>query len=92
MSINALEKHPSGTGCSAGGRAISLGDTTAVTVTLPDRLTSRASHFPMKSQHEVLVLGRKHSPVNETVSDWAVGYWWASDRQEAWLGRGWWLP
>jgi len=54
MSINALEKQTSRICCLADGRAISLGDNTAVTVMLLDRLTSRALHFPMKSQHEVL--------------------------------------
>lgn len=54
MSINALEKLISRIGCLADGRPISLGDNTAVTTMLPDRLTSRALHFPMKSQHEVL--------------------------------------
>lgn len=54
MSINALEKHTSRICCSADGRTISLGDNAAVTAMSSDRLTSRALHFPMKSQHEVL--------------------------------------
>lgn len=54
MSTNALEKHTSRIRCLADGRTISLGDNTAVTAMLLDILTSRALHFPMKSQHEVL--------------------------------------
>lgn len=54
MSISALEKRTSRFCCLADGRTISLGDNTAVTTMLLDRLTSRALHFPMKSQHEVL--------------------------------------
>lgn len=54
MSINALEKRTSRIRCLADGRTISLGDNAAVTTMLLDRLTSRALHFPMKSQHEAL--------------------------------------
>lgn len=53
-SINTLEKRSSRIHCSAIRSTISLGDNTAVTMMLLDRLTSRALHFPMKSQHEVL--------------------------------------
>lgn len=54
MSINTLEQQTAGVHCSAEGRTMGQGDNAAVTLMLPDGLTSRASHFPMKSQHEVL--------------------------------------
>lgn len=51
MSINTLENHPSRIPVSADGRTITLGDNTAGH---HNRVTSRALHFPMRSQHEVL--------------------------------------